>query len=77
MAAGFPQGHKVFLVIHGIGEQNPFETLDSFTRGLVGYLKSQSVQFKIAHRIAERKRADGSGWTESSVRLSPPEPDKG
>ena len=28
------------LVIHGIGEQNPFEALDSFTRGLVAELKS-------------------------------------
>jgi hypothetical protein len=74
MAAGFPKGHKVFVVIHGIGEQNPFETLDSFTRGLVRYLKSK-VQFKLEHRIAERKGADGSDWVESFVRLSPPQGD--
>jgi hypothetical protein len=71
IAAGFPKGHKVFVVIHGIGEQNPFETLDSFTRGLVRYLESQKVQFKLEHRIAERKGADGSDWVESFVRLSP------
>jgi len=75
MAAGFPKGHKVFVVIHGIGEQNPFETLDSFTRGLVQYLEESKVQFKLEHRIAERKGADGSDWVESFVRLSPPQGD--
>ncbi len=26
------------LVIHGIGEQNPYETLDAFTRGIFSFL---------------------------------------
>jgi hypothetical protein len=30
--------HQAMLVIHGIGEQNPYETLDSFARGVFRHL---------------------------------------
>lgn len=72
MSGKFPQGRTAFIVIHGIGEQNPFEALDSFTRGMVKQLESQGVPLGAAHRIAERKNAAGSEWTESYVRLTPP-----
>src|SRR5947209_5058156 len=71
MSQTFPQGHHVFYVIHGIGEQNPFETLDSFTRGLIKELESRGLQFTVAHRLAERTDANGSRWTENFVRVSP------
>ena len=29
---------QAMLVIHGIGEQNPYETLDSFARGVFTHL---------------------------------------
>lgn len=50
------------LIIHGIGEQNPFETLDSFARGLAGEMGVQAGQLE--HRLIWREnRAD------SAVRL--------
>src|SRR5215467_8555144 len=40
--AEFPlRSHRqALLVIHGIGEQNPYETLDSFARGVFRFLQS-------------------------------------
>ncbi len=37
-----------FLVIHGIGEQNPFETLDSFVRNFWKMLKKNNPGSDIA-----------------------------
>ncbi|MFQ5795612.1 MAG: hypothetical protein ACE5JP_11255 [Candidatus Bipolaricaulia bacterium] len=73
MNGEFPKGRTAFLVIHGIGEQNPFETLDSFSRGLWKYLKSQGMDIEGTHQLAERKGAGGVHWTESFVRLSSPQ----
>lgn len=73
MGRQFPEQRTAFIVIHGIGEQNPFETLDSFTRGLVEELKSQGVPCEASHRITEQKNAQGTEWAESYVRLTPPE----
>lgn len=74
-SASFPKGKTAFLVIHGIGEQNPFETLDSFTRGMIDHLRSQGISFSAEHMLAERSDAGGSSWTESRVRLKPSEAD--
>ena len=74
MGKGFPEGSTAFLVIHGIGEQNPFETLDSFTRGFVKLFTDSNQALNISHRISERKDSCGASWTESFVRL---QPDKG
>lgn len=57
------------IVIHGIGEQNPFETLDSFTRGYADYLNGNEIKPTLSHCLAPRKRKDGSAWTESFVRF--------
>ena len=67
----FPKGHTAFLVIHGIGEQNPLETLDSFSRWLIQELQKNPEGVQAEHRIAERADAHGSRWTESFVRLTP------
>ncbi|HLF20702.1 MAG TPA: hypothetical protein VI704_07915 [Bacteroidota bacterium] len=70
MTAPFPKGRTAFLVIHGIGEQVPFETLDSFARGVIAYLQSRHIPFTMTHKLSERLGAKGSAWTESFVRLS-------
>ena len=70
MTNGFPIDKTAFLVIHGIGEQNPFETLDSFARGLINHLRSEEIAFNASHQIIERKGASGSGWIENYVRLT-------
>lgn len=57
-----------FLVIHGIGEQNPFETLDAFARGLASSLEHAKRLSSVEHCLAKRKTPSAS-WTESFVRL--------
>ena len=71
MPAGFPKGRTALLVIHGIGEQNPLETLDSFSRGFIRRFTEQALAFRVTHEIVERKESAGSSWTESFVRLQP------
>lgn len=75
MAKEFPKGRTAFLVIHGIGEQNPLETLDSFSRGFIGLFNELKIAFDPFHQITERKEAGGSSWTESFVRLKPKQGD--
>jgi hypothetical protein len=73
MATSFPKGRTAFVVIHGIGEQNPFETLDGFARGVIDHFERERVAWKAEHRLAARQGATGAGWTESYVRLRPKE----
>jgi hypothetical protein len=67
----FPKGRTAFLFIHGIGEENPFETVDYFAQNLVKYFDEQNLPFKLEHLIARRKLSTNSVWTESFIRLSP------
>jgi hypothetical protein len=53
----FPTGKTAFLVIHGIGEQTTFETLDSFARGLINYIRSEDIDLEARHQIIERRDA--------------------
>ncbi|OUL24768.1 hypothetical protein [Nostoc sp. 106C] len=69
--ARFPQGRTAFLLIHGIGEQNPYETVDYFAQNLLKYFEEQKLPTDLEHHIARRKFSNGSGWTESYVRLTP------
>ncbi|MGA8010852.1 MAG: hypothetical protein WB949_00300 [Candidatus Acidiferrales bacterium] len=71
---------QAMLVIHGIGEQNPYETLDSFARGVFTYLtttrhyRARLCPIEIAH----------ADWTQVGMRIDifppapklPPCPDK-
>ncbi|MBH8563602.1 hypothetical protein I8748_15625 [Nostoc sp. CENA67] len=66
----FPTGHTAFFLIHGVGEQKPFETMDYFARNLIKYFDNQSLPFKLEHLIARRQLSSGSIWTESFVRVS-------
>lgn len=66
----FPKGRTAFLVIHGIGEQNPFETVDYFAQNLIKYFEKQNLDLKLEHVITKRRLSTGRIWTESFVRLS-------
>jgi len=66
-----PSSRNAILIIHGIGEQNPLETLDQFTRGLRTALnKEYSTDYQVIHRQIEylnpNKQED---WLESYVCL--------
>lgn len=62
---GLRSARQAVLVIHGIGEQNPYETLDSFARGLFTYLSrsrglnARLCPLEIAHR----------DWTQAGMRI--------
>ena len=58
----WPSGNTAVLVIHGIGEQHPFETLDMFARTLWRALEAPGGgSVTAAHRL----RSHESGWLES------------
>ena len=71
----FPKGKTGIIVIHGVGQQSPFETLDKFARGLKDQLESRiskkNYNIKMEHMVTPRKDAMGTSWLESFVRLSP------
>lgn len=54
------------LVIHGIGEQNPYETLDQFGRNLMRYL---SFEGGITDLQIDAARYDHNDSTEARIRL--------
>jgi hypothetical protein len=70
ISARFPQGRTAFLLIHGVGQQNPLETMDYFARNLLKHFHKQKLPFKLEHLIAKRRLSTGSYWTENFVRLS-------
>ena len=54
--------HTAILVIHGIGEQNPYETLDSFARGMATHFADNRPALR-AERIYHEE------WTEVAVHV--------
>ncbi|BAU06108.1 hypothetical protein [Fischerella sp. NIES-3754] len=66
----FPQGRTAFIIIHGVGEQIPYETVDYFAQNLIKYYQGQSLPIKLEHLIAKRRLANSNPWIESFVRVS-------
>lgn len=62
---------SAILVIHGIGNQNPLETIDQFSRTLVKSLeKSLGCQVELSHGLAKKKRSDGQDlWFDNYLRI--------
>lgn len=62
----WPKKRTAILVIHGIGEQSPFDTLDGFVRGLWPTLEANNPGSKITacHHVRNL-----DGWTENYVTL--------
>lgn len=59
-----------FLVIHGLGQQKPFEALDHFARGLIQEL-GQHQTLQLHHKLAMRHATHGGPWHESFLRIQP------
>ena len=57
------------LVIHGIGEQEPFETLDSFAANFVKFVDYLPP---LEHKMVSRRGAGGVEWQESFVSIERP-----
>ena len=66
-----PTTKTAVLVIHGIGQQDPFETLDSFARGLVDYFREIFARTKQTNGIKEIRpaRLNHGEWVEVALRL--------
>jgi hypothetical protein len=63
-STGGGTGRTAILVIHGIGEQNPYETLDSFARGFARCFEDRGTPPSLRpERIAH------ADWTEVAVHL--------
>ncbi|OHB52546.1 MAG: hypothetical protein A2099_01295 [Planctomycetes bacterium GWF2_39_10] len=67
----WPEKKTAFLIIHGIGEQSPFETLDAFVRGFYKVLekKNNGKNIAIEHRIKPRTGDDKIEWVENFISL--------
>lgn len=68
---GWVDRNTAILVVHGIGDQLPLETIDAFGRGLVHeYRKTFGDRLHIQHKV-KAKGFDGKGhWFDNVVRLT-------
>ena len=67
----WPEKKTAFLIIHGIGQQNPFETLDAFVRGFYKVLEKNNngKNIDIKHCIKPRTGDDKVEWVENFISL--------
>ena len=67
----WPNEKTAFLIIHGIGEQNPFETLDYFVRGFLKELtyKNPGRKIKVKHEIKPWMVNNEIEWVENYISL--------
>lgn len=61
-------GKAAVLVIHGIGKQNPYETLDQFARGLADHFQVPQAPPKQQPTL-EPLLINHEGWNEVAIRL--------
>jgi hypothetical protein len=68
-----PEKIAIF-VIHGIGRQRPYETLDQFTRGLANSLCDTSAPWTLEPRleICKDPLGEQAKWVRASCVLTPP-----
>jgi hypothetical protein len=64
------------LVIHGIGEQRPYETLDHFAHGLLDSFATSGVSWSVQPQLDVAKDPTHlqQDWVRASLRLIPPSP---
>lgn len=62
-------GKTAILVIHGIGQQDPYETLDQFARGLVDHFQVPQA-LPLGQPLLEPLLINHEGWNEVAVRLT-------
>jgi len=67
-----PQGRTAFIIIHGIGEQRPLETVDYFGRNWVKYFQGKNINVQLEHMLIQHKISD-SAQVDSFIQLSSPD----
>lgn len=65
----WPNEKTAFVVIHGVGQQSPFDPLDAFVRTFHSVLTKANPdsQIDLHHRITTRRGSSGQSWTESYI----------
>jgi hypothetical protein len=65
------------LVIHGIGQQRPYETIDQFTQGLVDSFQSGNMKCGLEPRLAicHDPLREQDQWVQAFCRVTFPSPD--
>jgi hypothetical protein len=62
------------LVLHGVGNQKPLETLDTFGRGLIeAYVKFGALNpddLHISHHLGKKAGDSGQVWFDNIIRIS-------
>lgn len=62
------------LVFHGVGNQNPLETLDTFARGLLKafckYGSHDQQSLTLSHHLAKKSAGDNSVWFDNYIRIT-------
>ena len=62
--------NTAILIVHGIGNQLPLETLDSFGRGLIKqYRKAFDDELTISHEIVPKPDGAGGFWFDNVLRI--------
>ena len=68
---GWVDHDTAILVVHGIGNQLPLETLDMFGRGLIKeYRKLFPDELKISHQIVDKADSRDGVWFDNILRIS-------
>ena len=70
----FKSRRNAFLIIHGIGEQNPLETLDQFVRGMIKVLnrkfaKGGKTKYAVFHQQIDYQIQTREIWLENYITL--------
>lgn len=67
---GWVTKDTAILVIHGIGDQLPIETLDQFGRGLVKQYKEEfKVELKLTHELMPKPSDRSDTWFDNVLRI--------
>ena len=63
--------HVAILVIHGIGQQAPYETLDQFTQGLIDSFQATGVKCAVQPQldICKDPVREQSQWVRASCHI--------
>ncbi len=62
--------NTAILVVHGVGDQLPLETVDQFARGLIKqYKKAFPGKISISHQIVTKGDSKGNPWFDNAVRV--------
>ncbi len=65
------ENDTAILVIHGIGNQLPLETLDQFGRGIIKtYKKNFQDEISISHQLIDKSDNRGGVWFDNILRIS-------